>query len=161
MAAARRVSRLAVGDLTLKPVEEIYDAKRIPLRAAVTSSSATICRLTRARASRFSIISGRRRVRLRCVFSGLPTGESKRDRSLSGAGHREGAALLPSGVTSPRENLKVESEGRGRGGGAGGGAVAPFRRCRPVDLRLDGARVKRFDVPGAPPKSDGWSSPGP
>ena len=30
MSAARKVSRLAVGDLTLKPVEEIYDAKRDP-----------------------------------------------------------------------------------------------------------------------------------
>ena len=32
MSAARKVSRLAVGDLTLKPVEEIYDAKRDPLK---------------------------------------------------------------------------------------------------------------------------------
>jgi len=32
MSAARRVSRLAVGDLTLKPVEDIYDAKRDPLK---------------------------------------------------------------------------------------------------------------------------------
>jgi mono/diheme cytochrome c family protein len=30
MSAAHKVSRLAVGDLTLKPVEEIYDAKRDP-----------------------------------------------------------------------------------------------------------------------------------
>src|SRR4051812_9972351 len=30
MSAARKVSRLAVGDLTLKPIEEIYDAKRDP-----------------------------------------------------------------------------------------------------------------------------------
>ena len=30
MSAARRISRLAVGDITLKPVEDIYDAKRDP-----------------------------------------------------------------------------------------------------------------------------------
>src|SRR5213078_212553 len=34
MSAARRVSRLAVGDLTLKPVEEIYDAKRDPVKGS-------------------------------------------------------------------------------------------------------------------------------
>ena len=34
MSAARRISRLAIGDLTLKPVEEIYDAKRDPLKGA-------------------------------------------------------------------------------------------------------------------------------
>src|SRR5204862_3961445 len=57
------------------------------------------------------------------------------------------------GVTSPRENLKVESEapGGGRGGGAGGrggAAQTPW----PVDLRLNGARLKRFDVPATPPE---------
>src|SRR6266436_5087638 len=34
MSAARKVSRLAVGDLTLKPVEDMYDAKRDPLKGA-------------------------------------------------------------------------------------------------------------------------------
>ncbi len=34
MSAAHRVSRLAVGDLTMKPVEEIYDAKRDPLKGS-------------------------------------------------------------------------------------------------------------------------------
>jgi hypothetical protein len=34
MSAAHKVSRLAVGDLTLKPVEEIYDAKRDPVKGS-------------------------------------------------------------------------------------------------------------------------------
>ena len=34
MSAARKVSRLAVGDLTTRPVEEIYDAKRDPNKSA-------------------------------------------------------------------------------------------------------------------------------
>ena len=34
MSAARRVSRLAVGDLTMKPVEEIYEAKRDPVKGS-------------------------------------------------------------------------------------------------------------------------------
>ncbi len=32
MTAARRISRLAIGDLTLKPVEDIYDSKRDPIK---------------------------------------------------------------------------------------------------------------------------------
>ena len=32
MTAARRISRLAIGDMTLKPVEDIYDAKRDPVK---------------------------------------------------------------------------------------------------------------------------------
>ncbi len=56
------------------------------------------------------------------------------------------------GVTSPRENLKVESEGpAGRGGGAGGRGGGVPQVPYPVDLRLNGARVKRFDVPGGTP----------
>src|SRR5262245_10602341 len=34
MSAARKISRLAVGDLTLKPVEEIYDARRDPMNGS-------------------------------------------------------------------------------------------------------------------------------
>ena len=34
MSAARRISRLAVGDLALKPVEEMYDAKRDPVKGS-------------------------------------------------------------------------------------------------------------------------------
>src|SRR5258706_10702477 len=34
MSAARKVSRLAVGDLTVKPVEEIYDVKRDPVKGS-------------------------------------------------------------------------------------------------------------------------------
>src|SRR5262249_6273188 len=56
------------------------------------------------------------------------------------------------GVTSPRENLKSERDappapGGGPGGGRGGTTQVPS----PVDLRLDGARVKRFDVMGPAP----------
>jgi hypothetical protein len=62
------------------------------------------------------------------------------------------AGLHSVGVTSPRENLKAESEAPGaRGGGAGGRSGVP-QVPYPVDLRLDGARVKRFDVPGGTPE---------
>src|SRR5262249_9834574 len=61
------------------------------------------------------------------------------------------AALRVVGVTSPRENLKPERESRagvGPGGTAGPRAVEV---PSPVDLRLDGARLHRFDVRVATP----------
>jgi hypothetical protein len=63
------------------------------------------------------------------------------------------AGLHAVGVTSPRENLKNESEVPGRGAGAAagrGGAVPPIPY--PVDLRLNGRRIKRFDFPGGTPE---------
>ena len=51
------------------------------------------------------------------------------------------AGLHTVGVTSPRENLKIESDAPGgTPGGRGGAAQLPS----PVDLRLNGARIKRF-----------------
>src|SRR5438270_13324880 len=52
------------------------------------------------------------------------------------------AGLHTIGVTSPRENLKTESEAPagGPGGGRGGAVQVPW----PVDLRLGGARLKGF-----------------
>src|SRR6185295_14163425 len=55
------------------------------------------------------------------------------------------AGLHTVGVTSPRENLKAEREAPvapGGGDGRGGTIDIPS----PVDLRLDGARLRRFDV---------------
>ena len=61
------------------------------------------------------------------------------------------AGLQTIGVTTPRQNPKAESEapGGGRGGGGGGrGGAAGTQPPTPVDLRLNGARLKRFDVVG-------------
>ena len=64
------------------------------------------------------------------------------------------AGLYAVGVTSPRENLKIESEVPGRAGGAPpvsrAGAVAPVPY--PVDLRLNGKRIKRLDFPTGMPE---------
>jgi hypothetical protein len=54
------------------------------------------------------------------------------------------AGLHTIGVTSPRENLKAEIDAPGPAGGGGRGGAAQVPS--PVDVRLDGARVKRFDV---------------
>jgi mono/diheme cytochrome c family protein len=153
MSAARKVSRLAVGDPTMKPVEEIYDAKRDPnkgtrneqlnedlpfdSRAGMTvehyfpldADYVFKIRLTGAQAVADEAVADPYQVRV-AVKAGLHT----------------------VGVTSPRENLKPESDTPGAGAGgrgaAGRGAVQiPW----PVDLRLGGARLKRFDVRGTAP----------
>ena len=155
MSAGRRVSRLAIGDLTLKPVEEIYDAKRDPLKGSRNE------RLTddlpfdsRAGISVQHYFPVDAEYEFEVRFLGLtPTGDEAetypyRIRVPVKAG------LHSVGVTSPRENHKVESEVPVRAGGAGaggrGGAVPliPY----PVDIRLNGQRVKRLDFPTGTPE---------
>jgi hypothetical protein len=60
------------------------------------------------------------------------------------------AGLHTVAVTSPRENLKPERDAPPAGAGAGGGGAAAIPM--PVDVRLDGTRVKRFDVFAEPPE---------
>ena len=153
MTAARRISRLAVGDVTLKPVEDIYDARRDPLKGTRNERVSDYLPFdSRAGISiqHYFPVDGEYVFKIR--IPGLPVGENDPEIDPYQARIPVKAGLHWVGVTSPRENLKAESEGPGaRGGGAGGrgGGVpqVPF----PVDLRLNGARVKRFDVPGGTP----------
>ena len=92
MSAARKVSRLAVGDLTLKPVEEIYDAKRDPNKGsrerAVERRAAV--RLARRHDGRSTIFRSTPNTSSRCGSSGVqPVGEKTGDRSVPGARRRE------------------------------------------------------------------------
>ncbi len=155
MLAGRRVSRLAIGDLTSKPVEEIYDAARDPLKGSRNERlSDDLPFDSRAGISVEHYFPLDAEYEFEIRFVGLqPTGDEAetypyRVRLPIKAGqHRVG-------VTSPRENLKVESETPARGGGAAnaarGGAVpvVPY----PVDLRLNGKRLKRFDFVGGAPE---------
>ncbi len=154
MTAARRISRLAIGDITLKPVEEIYDAKRDPVKGTRNERiSDDLPFDSRAGISlqHYFPVDGEYVFKIR--IPGPPIGENDPEIDPYQVRIPVKAGLHWVGVTSPRENLKVESEGPGgRGGGGGGrggggGPQIPF----PVDLRLNGARVKRFDVPGGTP----------
>jgi mono/diheme cytochrome c family protein len=155
MIAGRRVSRLAIGDLTVKPVEEIYDARRDPLKGSRNERlSDDLPFDSRAGISVDHYFPLDAEYEFEVRFVGLqPTGDEAetypyRVRLPIKAG------LHAVGVTSPRENLKVESETPGRGGGAAnagrGGAVPPVPY--PVDIRLDGKRLKRFDFAGGTPE---------
>ncbi len=155
MSAARRVSRLAVGDLSLKPVEEIYDAKRDPLKGSRNErlgddlpfdSRAGIL------VQHYFPVDAEYEFEIR--FAGLlPTGDEA-DTYPYRVRVPVKAGLYAVGVTSPRENLKIESEVPTRGGGAPaagrGGAVPPIPY--PVDIRLNGQRIKRLDFPTGTPE---------
>src|SRR4029077_20440610 len=60
------------------------------------------------------------------------------------------AGLRTIGVTSPRENLKREADAPGGDQAAGGRGATQIPS--PVDLRLDGARLRRFDARGRSPE---------
>jgi mono/diheme cytochrome c family protein len=152
MTAARRISRLAIGDTTLKPVEDIYDAKRDPLKGTRNERiSDDLPFDSRAGISiqHYFPVDGEYVFKVR--IPGIPVGENDPEIDPYQVRMPVKAGLHWVGVTSPRENLKVESEGPARGGGGGGRGGGVPQVPYPVDLRLNGARVKRFDVPGGTP----------
>src|SRR6059036_3571592 len=139
MSAARKVSRLAVGDLTMKPVEDIYDAKRDPLKGSrnerLNDELPFDSRAGIAVAHYFPLDA---EYVFKIRFLGVQPDGEEAETDPYQVRVAVKAGLHTVGVTSPRENLKVESEtpGGGRGGGAGGrggAAQTPW----PVDLRLN------------------------
>ena len=148
MSAAHKVSWLAVGDMAQKPVEDIYDAKRDPLKGSRNErlnddlpfdSRAGIV------AKHYFPLDAEYVFKVR-VLGVQPDGEQP-DIDPYQVRVPVKAGLHTLGVTSPRENLKPERDAPagGVGGGRGGTTEIPW----PVDLRLDGARLKRFDVVAA------------
>ena len=154
MSAARRVSRLAVGDLTMKPAEDIIDARRDPFKGSRNERlSDDLPFDSRAGISVQYYFPVDAEYVFKIRFLGLlPTGDIG-DTDPYQIRVPVKAGLHTVGVTSPRENAKIESEvpgGRAGGAGARGGAVPQLPY--PVDLRLNGVRVKRFDVTGGTPE---------
>jgi len=150
MAAARTVSRLAVGDLTQKPVEEIYDAKRDP-NTGPRNEQLTEDMPFDSRAGmsvkHYFPLDAEYVFKLR--FAGVQADGGEADANPFQYRLAVRAGLHTIGVTSPRENLKPEKEAP-TGAGPPGAGPAP-EVPSPVDLRLDGARLKRFDVRAATP----------
>ena len=146
MYAARKVSRLAVGDLTIKPIEEIYAAKRDPNKGSrneqLNDDLPFDSRAGMTVAHYFPLDA---EYVFKIRFLGVQAGGD--DSEIDPYQYRVAvkAGLHTVGVTSPRENLKAEREAPvapGGGDGRGGTIDIPS----PVDLRLDGARLRRFDV---------------
>jgi hypothetical protein len=152
MSAARRVSRLAVGDLSIKPTEELYDAMRDPLKGTRNERiSDDLPFDSRAGLSVEHYFPVDAEYEFKIRFQGVPITGDEAETYPYRVRVPVKAGLHRVGVTSPRENLKIESEVPGRGAGAGRGGAVPAIPY-PVDLRLNGQRVKRFDFPGGPPE---------
>jgi mono/diheme cytochrome c family protein len=145
MSAARKVSRLAIGDLTLKGVEEIYDAKRDPLKGTrneqLNDDLPFDSRAGMTVAHYFPLDA---EYVFKVRFLGVQPDGEETETDPYQVRVAVKAGLHTVGVTSPRENLKAENEAPAgaTAGGRGGAVQIPW----PVDLRLDGARLKRFDV---------------
>jgi hypothetical protein len=143
MSAARRISRLAVGDPTEKPYEQIYDAPRDPFKGVRNERvSDDLPFDSRAGLSVEHYFPVDAEYVLKVRFRGLQPSAEIPDPSAFEVRVPVKAGLRTVGVTSPRENTKAEMEGPGIRVASSGAAVPV-----PVDVRLDGQRVKRFDVP--------------
>jgi len=156
LSAAHKVSGLAVGDLTQKPAEDIYDARRDPLKGSRNEqlnddlpfdSRAGIV------VSHYFPLDAEYVFKVRLTGAQVEGEDAEPVRYEVRVPVKAGLHLV--GVTSPRENLKPERDappGAQGAGGAGRGGAGAVQIPWPVDVRLDGARLKRFDVPGPLPE---------
>jgi mono/diheme cytochrome c family protein len=154
MSAARTVSRLAVGDPTIKPIEEIYAAKRDPNKGSRNEQlNEELPFDSRAGMTVGHYFPLDAEYVFKVRFAGTQAGGEEKEIDPYQVRVPVKAGLHVVGVTSPRENLKAEREspaaGPGGGDGRGGGVV---EIPSPVDLRLDGARLHRFDVRAPTPE---------
>ncbi|HXI26946.1 MAG TPA: DUF1592 domain-containing protein, partial [Vicinamibacterales bacterium] len=153
MSAARRISRLAVGDLTTKPVEEIYPAKRDPNKGnrneQLNDDLPFDSRAGMTVAHYFPLDA---EYVFKVRFLGVQQGGEEAELDPFQVRLPVTAGLHTIGVTSPRENLKPERESPGGGGPGGNAGAAAVEIPSPVDLRLDGARLHRFDVRAQTPE---------
>ena len=151
MSAARKVSRLAVGDLTLKPVEEIYDAKRDPNkgpRNEQLNDDLPFDSRAGITVEHYFPLDAEYVFKVR--VSGVQPGSDEAREDPYQVRVPVKAGLRTIGVTSPRENLKREADTPGGDQVPGGRGATQIPS--PVDLRLDGARLKRFDARGRSPE---------
>jgi len=147
MSAARKISRLAVGDLTLKPVEEIYDARRDPLNGSrneqLNDDLPFDSRAGMTVAHYFPLDAD---YVFKIRIAGVQTDGEETEIDPYQVRVAVKAGLHTIGVTSPRANLKTENDAPPAGPAAAGGGSGAPQIPAPVDLRVNGARVKRFDV---------------
>jgi mono/diheme cytochrome c family protein len=152
MSAAHKVSRLAVGDLTMKPVEEIYDAKRDPnngTRNEQLNDELPFDSRGGMTVAHYFPLDADYVFKIR--FAGVqPEGEeAEGDPYQVRVAVKSGLHTI--GITAPRENLEPENDAPPAAPGGGAGARPATQLPSPVDLRLSGARVKRFDVRASRP----------
>lgn len=141
LSAARRVSRLAVGDRSIKPVEDRYLPRRGSRNEKVSEELPFLSR-GGISVQHYFPLDGEYILRIKTPSNG-ETAEPSRTYDYRLAVK---AGLHTVGAAFPRESAKVEPTIPGPrrfGPPPTGGAV----QMQPLDLRLDGARLKRFEVP--------------
>lgn len=142
LSVARRVSRLAVGDSKLKPTEDRYFPRRNS-RNEKTSEDLPFFTRGGLAFQHYFPLDGEYLIRVKTPSNG-ETGEPARyfEHRLTVK-----AGLRNVGAAYPRESAKAEPAipGPRRFGPppAAGGPVP----TQPLDLRLDGTRIKRFEIP--------------
>ncbi len=142
LTAARRVSRLAVGDRTIKPSEERYLPRRGSRNERISDDLPFFSRGGLSIQHYFPL-DGEYLIRIKTPSNG-ETGEPARVFE-----HRLAvkAGLRTVGAAFPRESAKAEPAVPGaRRVGAQTTPMEP-PQTQPLDLRLDGVRIKRFEIP--------------
>jgi uncharacterized protein DUF1592/uncharacterized protein DUF1588/uncharacterized protein DUF1587/uncharacterized protein DUF1585/uncharacterized protein DUF1595 len=153
MAAAHKVSRLAVGDPTAAPVEDIYDAKRDPVKGSRNerlSDELPFDSRAGLLVSHYFPLDAEYVFKLRLIGVQADGEQAETDPFQVRVAVKAGLHTV--GVTSPRENLKPERDAPALGPPGAPAARGVATIPSPVDLRIDGARVKRFDVMASPPE---------
>jgi mono/diheme cytochrome c family protein len=145
MSSARAVSRMAVGDPNLKAGEEEFSARRGPRNERISDDLPFDSRGGISFSYYFPLDAEYRiRVKLAGGGDGAPPAIPYEVRIPVKAG------LRTIGVTFLREAAKPEISapaGRRGGGAALPGPPPPRNAPAEMDLRLDGARLKRFQAP--------------
>src|SRR5207249_8792110 len=111
MSAARKVSRLAVGDLTMRPVEEIYNAKRDPVKGSRNEQlNGDLPFDSRAGMTVAHYFPLDAEYVFTIRFPGVQSGGDEAESAPYQVRVPVEAGLHTIGVTAPRENLKAENE---------------------------------------------------
>lgn len=144
LSVARKVSRLAMGDPTIKPVEEAFEPRRSPGRGAPVpprleqvSDDLPFNSAGGVSVRYYFPLDAEYVLRVNFGDSNSPVKDKPFELRLPIK-----AGLREVGVTFPRESVRPEIlQTGGRGGGPRSAPVD-------VDLRLDGASLKRTTTPG-------------
>ena len=148
MSAARKVARLAVGDMATKPVAEEYTPSRMPgsrQRNERLDDELPFDSAGGIAIHHYFPLDAEYTIRIKfpSPAEGQP-GPSQELRLPIKAG------LRTLGVTFMRESSKPEVEAPTGGRRGPGGPPPPPAPPAEVDVRLDGVRIKRFQVPAPP-----------
>ena len=150
MAVARKIARLALGDMSIKPVTEAFEPRRevagnrpIPSRLEWISEDLPFNSAGGVSVRHYFPLDAEYVLRVN-------TGNAETDKA-SELRFPIHAGLHAVAVTFPRESLRPEvapaaAQNGQRGGGGGGQPSVPLA----VDLRLDGASIRRSTVQGQP-----------